>query len=334
MIINDVYFNCELMDILIELKNELNSNGIELFAKMIDTSNDIQVCCPYHSNGHERRPSAGIRKSDGLLHCFACNEVHTLPEVISHCFGHTDDIVGKFGWQWLLKNFATVQVEERKDVELDFHRSDNYFYGRDGNSHGNSNNKNDIRFVTEEELDKYRYFHPYMYKRGLTDEIIELFDIGFDRDSDCITFPVRDKSGRCLFVARRSVRTKYFNYPEGVEKPLYGLYELSRLEKFPNEIYICESMLDALTIWCYNKYAVALNGLGNELSIAQIRKLPCRKVILATDKDDAGKKARIRLRKELNNKIVTELDYRTYPDHAKDMNDMTREEFYALGEIF
>ena len=320
MKINDVQFNVELEDILTELKHELNANGIELLSKMKDGPTHIQVCCPYHNNGQERRPSAGIRKEDGVFHCFACGEVHSLQEVISHCFGHTDDIVGKFGWQWLLKNFATTQAEERKDVALDFTRTVRSIHN--------------IHYVTEEELDKYRYIHPYMYKRGLTDEIIELFDVGYDVSTESITFPVKDISGRCLFIARRSVKTKFFHYPEGVEKPLYGLYELSRLEKFPDEVYICESMLDALTIWCYNKYAVALNGLGNELSIAQIKKLPCRKVILATDKDDAGKKARIRLRKEINNKIVTQLDYRTYPDHAKDMNDMTREEFYALGEVF
>ena len=338
MTINDVQFNAELIDILSELISQLRANGIDLISKMKEGPTHIQICCPYHNNGMERRPSAGIRKEDGIFHCFACGEVHSLQEVISYCFGYTDDVVGKFGWQWLLKNFATIKTEERKDVELDFKRADrnssmvrNFCSGDTVDSGSNDNFRQN---VSESELEKYRYIHPYLYKRGLTDEIIQLFDIGFDRDSDCITFPVRDISGRCLFIARRSVRTKYFSYPKGVEKPLYGLYELSRLEKFPAEIYICESMLDALTIWCYNKYAVALNGLGNELSIAQIRKLPCRKVILATDKDDAGKKARIRLRKELNNKIVTELDYRTYPDHAKDMNDMTEEEFYALGEVF
>lgn len=338
MNINDVEFNATLEEILTELQEQLNLNGIKLLQKMKPSGNDIMVQCPYHGDGQERRPSAGIRKSDGIFHCFACGETHTLPEVISHCFGK--DMFGDFGWRWLLQNFGTVSVEERKDVELDFARSGSIYGDSRNNSAVVGGSSNDINmvggqdYVTEEELETYRYTHPYMYKRGLTDAIIDLFDIGYDSNTECITFPVRDIHGNCLFIARRSVVAKYFNYPKGVEKPLYGLYELSRLEKFPDEIYICESMLDALTIWCYNKYAVALNGLGNELSIAQIRKLPCRKVILATDKDEAGKKARIRLRKELNNKIVTELDYRTYPDHAKDMNDMTREEFYALGEVF
>lgn len=322
MEINGHILNAELEDILEELRRQMSLNGYQYLQKEPKQSgNSLQIQCPYHSNGQERNRSAGIRMKDGILHCFACNQVHTLPEVISYCFGHEDDERGKWGWRWLVKNFAVIEVEERKDVSLDFDR--------------NTRSIDECTsFIQEVELKKYRYIHPYMYKRRLTDDIIELFDIGYDKNTKCITFPVRDINGNCLFIARRSVKYKFFQYPEGVEKPLYGLYELSQLQKYPDEIIICESMLDALTCWVYGKYAVALNGLGNDLSITQIRKLPCRKVILATDKDDAGKKARIRLRKELNNKIVTELDYRTYPDHAKDINDMTREEFYTLGEVF
>ena len=344
MIINGVLFEADLQDILDELVRQLRINDIPYLQKMKESGGDIMVTCPYHNNGMERRPSAGIKKSDGTFHCLACHETHSLQEVIAYCFGYTNDMIGAFGWKWLVKNFATVEVEERADVKLNLERNKDYRKYRGINNSTDSSimsdNAIDIsdkvnnQYVTEEELDSYRYYHPYMYKRKLTDEVIELFDIGYDKDTQCITFPIRDIKGNCLFVARRSVNTKFFNYPQGVKKPLYGLYELSRLEKFPSEVYICESMLDALTIWCYNKYAVALNGLGNDLSISQIKKLPCRRVILATDKDDAGKKARIRLRHELNNKIVTELDYRTYPDHAKDMNDMTREEFYALREVF
>ena len=115
MIINDITFNVELIDILIELRNQLFVNNILLLQKMKSTPTHVMVQCPYHSGGQERRPSAGIRKEDGVFHCFACGEIHSLQEVISYCFGYTDDIVGKFGWQWLLKNFATVQKEDRKD---------------------------------------------------------------------------------------------------------------------------------------------------------------------------------------------------------------------------
>ena len=334
MIINDVQFNCELEDILTELISQLRANNINLIQKHKDGPTHIQLCCPYHANGMERRPSAGLRKSDGIFHCFACNETHSLSEVISHCFGHDDDVVGRFGWQWLLRNFATVQIEERKSVPLDFYRNNKL-----------SRTNSSANYVTEEELDKYRYFHPYMYKRGLTDEIIELFDIGYDVSTKSITFPVKDINGNCLFIARRSVVSKFFNYPEGVEKPLYGLYELYtyafsgvknqpfwHVNGIPSEVVVCESMLDALSFWTVGKYAVALNGVESELQIKQLKELPCRKIILATDSDEKGMLARQRIRKKIGNrKLITEY---IFPKGRKDANECTKEELVSLEEIF
>lgn len=321
MRINDTEFNVELMDILTELQNQLRVNQIPFLNKIKDAGNDIMVTCPFHKDGQERRPSAGIRKSDGLFHCLACKETHSLPEVISYCFGK-DAIYGGWGWTWLLKNFATIDVENRKDIPLDFNRTTK------------STKKKEI--VLDEELDSYRYIHPYMYQRGLTDDVIELFDIGYDKDSQCITFPVRDIEGDTLFVARRSVNSKFFNYPRGVEKPLYGLYELYKdtvgFKAKIDEVIVTESMLDALSFWVIGKWAVALNGLGNELQFKQLQELPCRKLILATDMDASGMAARERIRVNMQNtKLITEY---VFPTGKKDANDCTPEELKNLLETF
>lgn len=315
--VNGSYISADVEDIILELKRQLELNGIKRFYKLIDTPNNTMVCCPFHKEGQEHKPSMGIYKKDGTCHCFACGWVGSLQEMISNCFGYDD--MGLFGSKWLIRNFLTLQVEERKDIELDYSR----------NSVSIDNNRN---FVTAEELDSYRWTHPYWAKRGIKDEyIIELFDLGYDKKTNCITFPIRDKNGNCLFVARRSVCEKYFNYPSGVEKPLYGLYELYQQKIFPNEMIVCESMLDALTCWQYGKYAVALNGLGNDLQFKQLRDLPCRKLILATDNDEAGMKARKRIAKNVTNKILTQ--YIGFND-KKDINDLTKEEFDNLEEIF
>lgn len=318
MIINNTTFECDLSMIIDELRSQLNANGIKLLSGIKDTPDNIMVSCPYHKGGQERKPSAGIKKSTGVFNCFACGETHSLNEMISYCFGKTDDLVGAFGWNWLLKNFLTVSIEDRRDLNLDFTRT---------NNNGNSS----IRFVTEEELDKYRVYHTYMWKRKMTPEVIDIFDVGYDEDTKCITFPVRDVRGNCLFIARRSVNSKFFNYPAGAEKPVYGLYELGQLHEFPKEVIICESMIDCITAWVYGKYAVALNGLGNELQFRQLNSMPCRKFILATDNDSAGKSARLRLRKCLKGKIITEY---ILPDNRKDINDLSKEEFDKLVEVF
>jgi len=316
MILNNVPFETDLMSILEELRSQLSANGIQLFHSMRDTPDNIQVCCPYHKGGQERRPSAGIKKSDGIFHCFTCGETHTLQEMISHCFGRDDDVVGAFGWEWLLKNFLTVSVEERKTIELNLSRT---------------TVEKSTLYISDDELDTYRVYHPYMWKRKMTPEVVDIFDVGYDAKTKSITFPVRDVSGRCLFVARRSVVTKFFNYPAGAEKPVYGLYELSQLERYPTEVIICESMIDAIYLWTVGKYAVALNGLGNELQFQQLRAMPCRKFILCTDSDEAGMKARARIKKNVRNKLITEY---VLPDGRKDANDCTPEELLDLKEIF
>ena len=332
MEINNVTFSADLMDVLVELRTQLALNNISLLQKLDDGPKNIMCQCPYHKNGQERRPSAGIKKSDGTFHCLACGEVHTLPEVISHCFGHTEDMFGKFGWEWLIRNFATIQVENRHEIDLDFGRcnsSSGISNMSDivGCASSDDNNKQLVsQFVSEEELDRYRYYHPYWEKRGITDvELIETFDLGFDKDTECITMPVRDRSGNTLFVARRSVKTKYFNYPAGVEKPLYGLYELQKsldTDKIKC-VFICESMIDALLLWQSGHYAFALNGLGSSSQIEELKRLSIRKYILCTDNDSAGEKARVVLRKALRNKLLSEI---RFPPNRKDVGECTKEE--------
>lgn len=312
----------DTQDILIELRKQLELNGVKRFAKFIDSGNNIQTNCPFHKEGQERKPSFGINKNTGECHCFGCGWSGTLSEMISNCFGKDD--FGVYGDKWLIRNFVSVAVENRPEIDIDFGRRKKI----------TSETK---KYISEQELDSYRYTHPYMYKRKLTDEIIDLFDIGYDKNTECITFPNRDINGNCLFIARRSVKTKFFNYPQDVEKPVYGLYECNICAKtiknwFPNEIIICESMLDALTCWVYGRYAVALNGTGNENQFKTLRNMPNRKFLLATDMDEAGLKARERIRQSLGNKLVTE--YVWDINVAKDINDMNKEYFDSLKEVF
>lgn len=314
MIINKIEFVQSLEDILDELRRQLALNHIEyLQIQPRESGNNIQIQCPYHGNGKERKPSAGIRKSDGVFHCFACGETHELHEMISYCFGKED--MGAFGWQWLLKNFLTIAIEERPDVKLDFVRPT----GRNKPAERNQ------RFVSEAELDQYRYYHDYWTKRGITDkDIIELFDLGYDYETRCITFPVRDISGNCWFVAKRSVVTKFFHYPKDVKKPLYGLYELyASHNNSVDEIILVESMIDAILLWQHGHVSLAFNGLGNDLQFTQLKELPMRKLILATDNDEQGMRARDRIKKNVPNKIFTEI---IYPRDVKDPGDCTDEE--------
>lgn len=345
--LQDTYIQTDTQSVLDVLKFELAQKGIDRFHIFRNNGENIQTNCPFHKNGQERKPSFGVNGEIDKCHCFACGWSGTIEEMISELFGYADD--GKFGKRWLIKKFNSIEIETRPNIMEGFNaRKINLprgIYGSTetaskGNSgemgkagQGNEYEKNrdleegDTTVITEAELDKYRYIHPYMYERGLTDEIIERFDIGYDREREEITFPVRDLEGRCVFVAGRSTERKFFRLPKGIDKPIYcsdkfrdGTYRTA---------YITESFLNCLTCWKYDKPAMAMIGTGNQKQYEILNKLPVREYILAFDPDEAGRKATERFKKNVHGKIIKEL---VYTDN-RDINDL-QEEFLNCKIIF
>lgn len=314
--LQDTIIQASTEDVINTLRFDLAQKGLNRFAVVRPNGENLQSNCPFHKGGQERKPSFGINGEKDKCHCFACGWSGSIEEMISEIFGYMDD--GKFGKRWLIKRFNTVEIETRPNIMEGFNDrpSDIYNHNRDCG-----------RYIRELELDKYRYIHPYMYQRGLTDEIIERFDIGYDRERKEITFPVRDIEGRCVFVAGRSVERKFFRLPKGLDKPIYcadkfrtGTYRTA---------YITESFLNCLTCWKYGKPAMATIGTGNQRQYEILNKLPVREYILAFDPDEAGKKATERFRKNVHGKIIKEL---VYTDN-RDINDL-QEEFLNCKIIF
>lgn len=345
--LQDTIIQSDTQSILDSLKFDLAQHGVDRFHIFRNNGDNIQTNCPFHKNGQERKPSFGVNGEIDKCHCFSCGWAGTIEEMISELYGYQDE--GKFGKRWLIKRFNTVEIETRPNIMEGFNARkinlsrglyksiETASKGKSGEmgkaGQGNEYEKNRNleegvkTVITEQELDKYRYIHPYMYERGLTDEIIERFDIGYDRERKEITFPVRDIEGRCVFVAGRSVERKFFRLPKGIDKPIYcsdkfraGAYRTA---------YITESFLNCLTCWKYDKPAMAMIGTGNQKQYEILNRLPVREYILAFDPDEAGRKATERFRKNVHGKIIKEL---VYTDN-RDINDL-QEEFLNCKIIF
>lgn len=330
--LQDTIIQSDTQSVLNMLKFDLAQHGVDRFHIFRNNGENIQTNCPFHKNGQERKPSFGINGEIDKCHCFSCGWAGTIEEMISELYGYQDE--GKFGKRWLIKRFNTVEIETRPNIMEGFNGRNNITIRNNNDIHrfkqhiqSNKSSEQYSGEITEEELDKYRYIHPYLYQRGLTDEIIERFDIGYDRERKEITFPVRDIEGRCVFVAGRSVERKFFRLPKGIDKPIYcadkfraGAYRTA---------YITESFLNCLTCWKYNKPAMAMIGTGNQKQYEILNKLPIREYILAFDPDEAGRKATERFRKNVHGKIIKEL---VYTDN-RDINDL-QEEFLNCKIIF
>jgi len=298
------------------------------------------IRCPIHSNGAEKKPSCGISLREQYrnnkrypalgLHCFSCGYTGSLADALTEVLKRKG--VGKSGLDWLKEN---VPGFESENVEFDYlipqevsAQLNNKFAIDYINSQIISESKT---YVPESELASYRMIVPYMYQRGLTNEIIEKYDIGYDakfippgrkKPMPCITFPVKDQQGRTLFLCRRSIEGKFFHYPQGVEKSVYGLYELPRSVK---SVIICESCLNALRAISFGYNAVALLGTGTSYEIEQLKQLGVQEFILCLDGDEAGQRGAAKLKRALSKIAIV---WTVHMPSDKDLNDCkTKEEF-------
>lgn len=315
-------------DIVEAVRYELNKQGYDLLKDIKPTYQNIMVTCINHADGQESNPSLGISTVDtkdykgnivpaGTCNCFACDYRADLPTFVSNAFGYNDK--GMFGYKWIIKNFANLDIEHRQSIKLDMERD-----------------KKQVREVTQtihdSVLEKYRYFHPYMYKRKLTDKVINYFDVGYDKDAHALTFPVHDLEGKCALIQRRSIGRKFFMNDEGADKGnyIYGLYQIYLNISWIKEIYITESPIDALTLWTVRKPAVSIMGAkATKRQIELLQQIPIRKFILALDNDNAGNNGSDYIKKELEKH---KLFYRVqFPQGVKDINDLSEEQLKSLS---
>lgn len=322
---NKIPVMASVQDIMLLLQKTLHIDGLQLLKDVViprSPGQDIVFTCPFHKNGNESRPSAGIqsRPVNGVVlwHCFTCHEKGTLETLVSRCFGYEHDR-GEFGTRWILNNFSSVEIENRDGLIKIPSRE--------------IPKPKKIEYVSEEELDSYRYTCTYMYDRYLNDEMIDLYDIGYDANfelGEAITFPVRDYSGNCLFVARRTIYKKNYNYPASVDKPLYGVWEARKV--FPNSrvCYIVESMLNAITLTKNGFCAIAMLGTGTNAQIEEIKKLQYRRYVIATDSDPAGYRSRDKLIGVL--KSTAFIDYLDLPQGC-DVNDLGKYDKETFGKL-
>lgn len=299
--------------------------------------------CPIHNDGQERKASFGILLQDevrngqvykaGWCHCFACSYTGMLPQLITDILKSKS--IPQSGKEWLLQNVPSVEIDESSVDHLIPTDTMSSLLSQHAVNYIQSKTQGQINYVTEEELAKYRFTVPYMYERHLTDEIIEKYDIGYQGDwipdgkkkpVPCITFPVKDKQGRTLFICRRSIAGKMYNYPTGVTKPLYGIDQVPEDCK---SLFICESAINALTLATWGYTAVALLGTGNQYQIQQLRELGVAEFILCMDGDDAGYRASSKIKRQLQDCAIV-WTVRMTP--GKDVNDCSREEFEKLYE--
>lgn len=305
---NNKVIKTSIEDIIYLLKQQLDVDRIDKLSSIEIKQNNIRVTCPIHGGGHERTPSCDILMTDkgstpaGTVFCFACGYKTNLVRFVADCLNKNY----REATEWLLNICDYSYLEDTRDVSQ-LNIVDKF------NSSSGSN-------ISIEELKKYDYIHPYMFKRKLTDEVIKKYEVGYDPELDAITFPVY-VDGVCKFVCKRRVKFKRFDMPEIDEKPIYGLDYVTG-----SSVVVCESIINALTAVSYGYSAVALFGTGSSKQYEKFNKLGIRHIVLCFDGDEAGRKGAKRFIDNVKYSIIDVIEL----PNGKDLNDLTKEQFDDL----
>ena len=306
LIINNKLISADIKTILEQIRKETH---YRYFKDIESKGNNYRCTCPNHKNGSENHPSANIYCGDdnnveyGFLNCFTCGIKWPLYKVVAHCFDENEE----FGKEWLVERFGDIFVEYEEqltDIILEAEKE---------------------TYLDDSILQNYNYYHDYMWKRGLTQEVVDKFEVGFNPKTNCITFPVRDIKGNLKMVTERSVTSKNFYIPENVEKPVYLLNYMVKAGK--TTLLITEAQIDALTAQGWGYPCVATMGSPSANQIKLLNRCGVRHVISVFDNDASGYKFTKKLKASLRSDILfDEFDWSQFKGD-KDINDLTEMQF-------
>lgn len=307
LIINNHIIDSNIEDILKEIQRKTDGRFLK---DIVRRGDNIAITCAWHKDGLENHPSCYVYARDdndevpfGFYKCFTCGSQGQLYNLVSRCFNCGVEEAK----QWLVDNFSKTITESLitlPEINLE---------------------KPKREYLNESILDEYAWFHPYMFQRKLTKEVIIKYKIGWNQKNDSITFPIWDEHGNLLGITERNIKNKYFHVPEGIGKPVYLLNFIKK--EHIQEVYVCESQLDALYLNALGKPAIALLGTGSKDQYEILKRSGIRVYHLALDGDMAGRHGAVRFIDNMPNNVM--IDILLLPD-GKDINDLSKEEIENL----
>lgn len=276
---------------------------------MKDKRKYVLIRCPFHQDVN---PSLSISlEANGIWKCFAgCGE-GTFTKFIYKYYENgkerAKNIIRHFQ-SGATRLYSIPEKEQKKEVIIPQWQE----------------------FITDEDLKKYnddKYY--YSLRRHISEDVCRKFELGYDRATREVTFPIRDENGKCIMLCRRAIDEKRFYIPKGIPKPIAYLTQAREAsEQQYGWIVVCESMYNALTCWTHGIPAVALLGVGTDVQKKiLIDDAKIRGVILAFDGDEAGKIATYEWKRVLKDK--KKIKVASMPD-GKDINDLTETMFAEI----
>ncbi len=283
-----------------------------------ETSNDFLCLCPFHGNRHT--PSFSVSHQKGLYLCFnpSCEARGTIVELVKNLTKRNEFEALRFimsAQQEAANNFED-ELSEILDDKPEYADFDQSVLDR---LHSQINDRS----------------REYLNGRGINDESIDHFKLGYSASQDMVIVPVHSPDGIPVGLVGRSVEGKSFKNSTGLPRNK-TMFNIHRARRTSSTVIVVESSFDAIRVHQagYPNVIATLGGSMSKINLENINR-NFTKVIVMTDADQAGRELGKTIANTLKTKEVLWAHYNNdmlYPNNAKDVGDMTEEEIRTCIE--
>lgn len=211
-----------------QIESVLKDLGIQIVG---ETDTNFLCYCIYHHNNDS--PAMSVSKETGLFLCFSpiCDERGNLEKLVK-TIQHSD-------FYTTMRFIGARQVESDGNLEQDLDelfRKDDLLPSFD------------INIVNE--LHSNVWDSPgldYLHGRGLLDETIDYFQLGYSIKNEMITIPVHDIDGNCVGIVGRSIHSKRFKNSKDLPSRRI-LFNAHRAKKAGERVITVESSMDCMRV--------------------------------------------------------------------------------------
>lgn len=306
----EAYGNCydvEIRTFIKSLSRLFNFNKFEI------RGDEAWLCCPFHAHGQERTASASFHlegKDAGKFFCFGCKARGSLSTILTKLFGSKAKAAN-----YLNSNYTILHIEKARDVKRA--------------SSGVSQVNQEFELPSSLFTNKTDYYE----SRGIPDELVEKFKLGYSKRRNAVVLPVYE-GGKIVFYQIRYLdkdsKLKWY-LPKEAKVKIWGKEAITE-----RRVVVCESVFNALTCWKFGRQAVATFGARcDDETVESLLSTGCLSFTIAFDGDEAGRKSALDLSKKLMKKsrlvrilrVPNKMDINNFAKVTKEKFDQLWEEW-------
>lgn len=283
-----------------------------------ETSHDFLCLCPFHGNRHT--PSFSVSHQKGLYLCFnpSCGASGTIVELVKNMTHRNEFEALRFIMSAQRESVAKFEDELAEILD----------------------DKPEFEEFSQETLDRLHQGmtddgRVYLNGRGINDESIDHFKLGYSQNQRMVIVPVHSPDGIPVGLVGRSIEGKSFKNSTGLPRNK-TMFNIHRARRASSTAIVVESSFDAIRVHQsgYPNVIATLGGSMSKINLNNINR-NFNKVIIMTDADTAGRELGKTIASSLKNKEILWAHYSNdmlYPHDAKDVGDMTEKEIRTCIE--